>query len=81
MTPLSSSVATISDGIHGRKSMGEKSITSPIRPSSPYRARISANGEPLLSETVIADTKEKTSTGETNSLVSCSKLATKTCLT
>ncbi|CAL1677024.1 unnamed protein product [Lasius platythorax] len=56
-TPISSSVPTISD----RTSMGEESVTSPLRPSSPYRVRISADGE-LPLETVIVDEKEKTST-------------------
>jgi len=68
MTPPS--VPTISDKI----SVKGKSITSSVRPSSPYRARLSINGK-LLPDEEIVDTK--TSTGETNDIVCCSKFAHK----
>lgn len=57
MTPPS--VATISDKI----SVKGKSVTSSVRPSSPYRARLSINGKPLSDEEIV---DMKTSTGETN---------------
>ncbi|XP_025264205.1 adenylate cyclase type 10-like [Camponotus floridanus] len=60
MTPPS--VSTISDKI----SVKGKSITNSVRPSSPYRARLSINGK-LLSDEEIIDMK--TSTGEINDII------------
>lgn len=55
--PILSNVTTISDEIFKER----KFETNSTRPSSPYKARLSVDGQ-LFSKTVIADTKEKTST-------------------
>lgn len=70
--PILSNVTTISDEIFKEG----KFETNSTRPSSPYKARMSVDGQ-LFSKTVIADTKEKTSTGETNDIVCCSKFVYK----
>ncbi|XP_070167143.1 adenylate cyclase type 10 [Polyergus mexicanus] len=55
--PILSNFTTISDEIFREG----KSETNSVRPSSPYKARMSVDGK-LFSDIVIADTKEKTST-------------------
>lgn len=60
--PTSSNASTISDDFAAFRK-GKFATNS--RPSSPYKARMSIDGR-LLSEIIIADTKERTATGETN---------------